>query len=176
MEKCLYGIVLMGALVFGSVCLPAGGDAEVNVNIGINAPPVVAFPAPPAVLLIPGTYAYFIPDAAVDIFFYHGHWYRPYEGYWFRSANYNGPWGHIVTTKVPKVVLQLPPDFRRVPPGHQRIPYGQLKKNWKTWEREKYWDKHEGKEMHKEEKGRYKEEKREHGEGKGKGKKKHKDD
>jgi hypothetical protein len=174
MRKRAYGIVLMGAMVFGLLCVPAGGDAEVNVNIGINVPPVVAFPGPPAVLLIPGTYAYFVPDVEVDIFFYHGYWYRPHKGYWFRSANYNGPWGHIVTTSVPRVVVQVPPDFRRVPPGHQRIPYGQLKKNWSKWEKEKYWDKHDGKGMHKDEKGGYKEDKGEHGEGKGKGKGKHK--
>ena len=176
MEKRVYAMVLAGAIVFGSLCVPAGGNAEVNVNIGINAPPVVAFPGPPAVVLIAGTYAYFVPDVDVDVFFYHGYWYRPHKGSWFRSANYSGPWGHIVTTSVPRVVLHVPPDFRRVPPGHQRIPYGQLKKNWSKWEKEKYWDTHGGKEGHKEEKERFKEEKREHGEGKSKEKGKHKGD
>jgi hypothetical protein len=39
-------------------------------------------------------------------------------------------------------------------------PPGQLKKNWRTWEKEKHWDKHEsryeGKERHATEKGEHK--------------------
>ncbi|MGC1455777.1 MAG: hypothetical protein WA946_11385, partial [Nitrospirota bacterium] len=40
-----------------------------------------------------------------------------------------------------RVLINLPPGYRNVPPGHERIPYGQLRKNWKTWERDKHWDK-----------------------------------
>jgi hypothetical protein len=36
----------------------------------------------------------------------------------------------------------LPQDYRhRLSPGYQRIRHGDVKKNWKKWEREKYWDK-----------------------------------
>jgi len=41
---------------------------------------------------------------------------------------------------VPRVLIDLPPGFRNIPPGHQRIPHGQLQSNWRTWEREKHWD------------------------------------
>jgi len=75
----------------------------------------------------------------------------------------------IVPERVPAVLLRLPPDYRHVPPGHQRIAHGQLKKNWRTWEKEKHWDKyesrHEGKERHEVEKGEHKP-----GGGSGKGK------
>lgn len=164
MKRRTLGIIFTGTMLLVLTGYSARGIAEVNINIGINTPPpAVVFPAPPAVVVIPRTYVYFVPDVAEDIFFYQGYWYRPYKGYWYRSGDYKGPWVHIVTARVPGVLLHLPPDFRHVPPGHERIPYGQLKKNWRTWEKEKYWDKYEEKE-------RYKEERREHREGKGRGK------
>jgi len=140
------------------MCHATPGSADVDVNIGINIPPVVVA-APPAVVVIPGTYAYFVPDVSADIFFYHGYWYRPYQGRWFRAGSYNGPWGYIAPARVPGVLVHLPRDYHHIPPGHDRIPYGQLKKNWGKWEREKYWDKHSNKERHKEDKWGYKESK-----------------
>ena len=140
---------------------PGKGYTEVNVTVGVNLPPVV-IPGPPEVVFIPGTYVYYIPDINADIFFYHGWWYRPYEGRWYRARIYNGPWGFVAPGRVPHVMLTLSPDFRHVSPGHGRIPYGQLKKSWRTWERERYWDKREEKEFRREEKEHYKEEKREH--------------
>jgi hypothetical protein len=168
----LFFVALFFAVFF---MLPQSGFAGVNVNVGINVPlPAYVFPAPPAVVFIPGTYVYTVPDVDIDIVFNQGYWYRPYRDYWYRSASYNGPWSHIENKKVPGVLFKLPPDFRRVPPGHQRIPYGQLKKNWKSWEKEKYWDKpkhmKEGKQQHKEAKhAHFKEEKSGHKKG-GKGK------
>jgi hypothetical protein len=127
-----------------SVLMADTGFSEVNVNIGVNIPlPGFVFPGPPAVVLIPGTYVYAVPDVDVDIVFFQGYWYRPHRDYWYRSASYNGPWGVIAHKRVPAAIIGLPPGYRHVPPGHQRIPYGHLKKNWKTWERQRYWDAHE---------------------------------
>jgi hypothetical protein len=129
--------------------------AEVNVNVGIGVTlPAVVIPSPPDVILVPGTYAYFVPDIDTDIFFYHGYWYRPYKKYWYRSSHYNGPWTYIVNDRVPLVLSEIPPDFRHIPPGQTRIPYGQLKKNWKQWEKEKHWDKHKSKAIGKGGKGK----------------------
>ncbi len=51
------------------------------------------------------------------------------------------------------------------PPGHERIPYAQLKKNWRGWERNHYWDRHEmhheAKDFRKAEKEHRKDEKKE---------------
>jgi hypothetical protein len=114
--------------------------AEVNVNIGIGLPPVV-IPAPPPVVLVPSTYVYFVPDVSVDIFFYHGYWYRPHHGHYYRATSYNGPWVTLAPHAVPRSIKYVPADFRRVPPGHQRIHHRELMKNWETWEKEKHWDK-----------------------------------
>lgn len=131
-------------------------------------PPLI-IPKPPEVVVVPNTYVYFPPAVDVDIFFFQGYWYRPHEGRWYRTTNYKGSWSYIENHRVPASVLNLPPRFRDVPPGHERIPYGQMKKNWKTWEREKHWDKHkkhEAKERHKSEHKEFKEQKNK---GKGKG-------
>ena len=155
--------IKIAALVLCAVALcillgPSISAAEVNVNIGVFAPPpVYRAPAPPPVIVIPGTYVYRVPDIEVEILFYHGYWYRPYEGRWYRGSSYNGPWAYIAPPRVPRVIVELPPDYRRIPPGHTRIPYGQLKKNWRGWERDRYWENdrewREGRREHGEERG-----------------------
>jgi len=115
--------------------------ADVNVNIGVFAPPPpLVIESPPPMAVVVGTpYVYYAPDVPVGLFFYSGHWYRPHEGHWFRARSYRGPWSHIHPGSVPVVLVKLPPDYRKMPPGHQRIPYGQMKKNWKAWERDRHW-------------------------------------
>ena len=117
--------------------------AEVNVSVGINVPvpPPLFIPAPPELVIIPGTYAYYPPGVDVDIVFYHGYWYRPYDNYWYRATSYNGPWHYVVRERVPQYIFNLPPDYRRVYHDNPRIPYGHVHKNWNKWERDKYWDK-----------------------------------
>jgi hypothetical protein len=165
MKRVMFAAVIAAMMIL-FLADPGKAYAEVNVTVGVNLPPVV-IPGPPEVVFIPGTYVYYIPDINVDIFFYHGWWYRPYEGRWYRARVYNGPWGFVAPGRVPHVMLTVPPDFRRVPPGHERIPYGQLKKSWRTWERERYWDKRAEKEHYKEDKRehkeRHKEERKKHG-------------
>jgi hypothetical protein len=133
--------LFLGALIVALTVLPAHSKTEVNVNIGIVAPPAYVVPAPPPVVVIPRTYVYYVPDIEVDILFYQGYWYRPYEGHWYRGRGYNGPWAYLAPAKVPQVLVQLPPYYRSVPPGHQRIPYGQFKKDWQKWGRDKHWNK-----------------------------------
>jgi len=136
------GMLLLGTLLLVFTVLSAQGKAEVQVNVGIFAPPpAYVVQAPPPVFVVPGTYVYYAPDLPVQILFYHGHWYRPFEGRWYRSNSYNGPWGYLAPAHVPHAIVQLPPHYHKIPPGHQKIPYGQLKKNWSKWEKEKHWHK-----------------------------------
>jgi len=153
MMKSIARLVFAGALLMSlGLTYPCRVNAGLNVNINIGPPPVYVIPAPPEVVVIPRTYVYYVPNIEVDIIFYHGYWYRPHKEYWYRSRGYNGPWVYIVREKIPVVILNLPPDYRHIPPGHTRIPYGQLKKEWKNWEKGKYWDKddHHKKEWEKE--------------------------
>ncbi len=132
-EKLLVaGVILMALLGFSS-----RGIARVNINIEV--PPLV-ISAPPAVVVIPGTYVYFSPDVEADLFFYDGYWYRPYEGNWYRSVDYNGPWVYIAYTAAPYPVIHLPTDFRAEAVYAPRIPYRELRGNWRAWHRDKHWD------------------------------------
>jgi hypothetical protein len=141
MKKDDCGLLVLGTLlaalfVIGTVTQAA---ARVDVNVNIGLPPPYMIPAPPPVVVIPGTYVYAIPDVEVEILFYHGYWYRPYEGRWHRARSYNGPWVYCVPSSVPRALMELPPGHYRVPPGYHHIPYGQVKKNWGKWEREQHW-------------------------------------
>ncbi len=170
MRKQSIKIILIGTVLAVCMGLADAGLAEVNVNIGIGVPPVV-IAAPPAVVLIPSTYVYFVPDVEVDIFFYHGYWYRPHHGHYYRATSYDGPWVILAPKAVPKAIMYVPADFHRVPPGHQRIQHAELMNHWESWEKEKHWDKqtsaHQSKGGNGGEKGDHK-----HGKGGGKGKNK----
>lgn len=117
-----------------SAFLPAGSAAFSTEPL-----PTVIITRTPKVVVIPGTrYVYFLPDYDEAILFYHGFWYRPYSGGWFRSKGYNGPWKPV--QKVPGQVLNLPPDFRGIGQAGERIPYRALKKHWRQWEKSGYWE------------------------------------
>jgi hypothetical protein len=134
-------LLISGALLLGIIGFSAPGFAGVNFNIGINLPlPALVVPAQPPVVLIPGTYAYYVPNVDVDILFYHGGWYRPYDGRWYRGRSFNGPWVYLAPARVPHVLMDLPPHYRERYRRDRRIPYGQLTRNWRRWERERYWD------------------------------------
>ncbi len=129
---------------------PATSNAEVNISINL---PGLFIPAPPPMVVIPGTYVYYPPDVSVDIFFYQGYWYRPYEGRWFTASGYNGPWRAVGPRYVPRALISVPPDYRRIPLEHERMPHDMVRRNWRAWEKERHWDKPRG----------------EHGEGRGHG-------
>jgi hypothetical protein len=149
-KETLVALSAVCIMVLIGMGYPSRTPAEVSINVGINLPPPPPFaiPAPPPMFVIPGTYIYFAPEVEADIFFYQGYWYRPNQGHWYRSGSYNGKWVYIAPKRVPRVFLSLPPDFRRLPPGYRHIPYGDVKKNWKRWEKDKYWERHGGREWH----------------------------
>lgn len=141
--------------------LPLRAGAEVNVSITIPLPGLV-ISTPPALFVIPGTYVYYPPDLDVEIFFYRGYWYRPYQGTWYRGTGYNGPWRSIGSRRLPRAFTNMPQSYRTMPPRHDRMPYNTVRKNWSSWEKERYWDndRHD-----KHDRGKH----RESGKGKGKG-------
>jgi len=133
-------IVALVAVLFCS-CLLFAAAGPVGAEVRIRLPlPRLFLPLPPPLVLIPGTYAYVAPDVDADIVFYQGAWYRPHGGLWYIANGYNGPWQTLSVERVPRVLIGLPPNFRRVPPGHERMPYEHVNKNWKTWEHERHWD------------------------------------
>ena len=132
-------------LAAGALLLVLGGsavrtEAGVSVNIGVNLP-AYRFSAPPEVVVIPGTYVYMVPGIDVDVLFFQGYWWRPYEGHWYRSRDYKGSWRYVEPRRIPHGLRALPQDYRhRLSPEYERIPHRDVQRNWKKWEREKYWD------------------------------------
>jgi len=146
MKKILLRAVFLALMVLMPVSVMAEVDVQVNVNIPL--PPPIVFPAPPEVVVIPETYVYAVPDVDVDIFFYSGWWWRPWDGRWYRSRHYDRGWVYY---------RQVPSFFRAIPPGwrhdyrdrrwrgyeweHRRIPHRDAEKNWRGWQKDRYWEK-----------------------------------
>lgn len=143
MKKILLGTILLGLVLVS----PIPAMARVDVGINISLPPIV-FAGPPEVVVIPETDVYAAPDIDVDIFFYHGWWWRPWEGRWYRSLNYDSGWAYY--PRVPSFYGRIPPGWRNDYRGHrwqghpwnyQRIPNQQVQRNWRNWEQSRHWEK-----------------------------------
>ena len=147
MIKHLMKIAFLSLLALAPVSAVA--DVDVRVNINIPLPPPIIFPAPPEVIVIPETYVYTVPDVDVDIFFFEGWWWRPWQGRWYRSRYHDRGWGYYQ--------YGVPAFYSRVPPGwrayykdrrwkgyrweYRRIPYGYAERNWDDWQKTRHWEK-----------------------------------
>ncbi len=128
--------------VFG-LFFPVTSNAGVDVNINVPLPGLV-MAGQPDMAVIPGTYAYYAPGVEANLFFYNGYWYRPYQGRWYVSLQYNGPWGYVAIGNVPHVLINLPPYYRQISSGYGCMPYGMVMRNWRAWQNERYWDNYSG--------------------------------
>jgi len=143
--KSPFLLALLGVL---AVAIPIPTMAGVDVHVNISLPPRIAFAAPPQVIVIPETYVYVVPDLDVDIFFYNGWWWRPWEGHWYRSRYYHSGWAYYKS--VPSFYGRIPSTWRNEyrdhrwrghPWNYQRIPVKQVQRNWHTWEKGRHWEK-----------------------------------
>ena len=146
MKKLVLGTILLALVSF----LPVTAIAEVNVSIGIGfpLPPVIVFPAPPQVIVLPdASDVYVAPFVEVDLFFWNGWWWRPWEGRWYRSRYYDRGWGYY--SSVPRFYYDVDPHWRGYyrernwyghPWNYQPIPHQRLQKNWKSWRDNRHWE------------------------------------
>lgn len=144
MKNLILGMLLL-AVVF---IFPVPTMAWVNVGVNISLPPLIVFEAPPEMIVIPETYVYVVPDVDVDIFFYNGWWWRPWDGRWYRSRDYNSGWRHY--RKVPSFYRQVPSEWRNDYREHhwrghqwnyQRIPHKRVQGKWSYWKETNHWEK-----------------------------------
>ena len=144
MKKSHVRTMLLGLVLLFSVPAMAGVDVGVNISL----PPLIVFSAPPAMVVIPETYVYVVPDSDVEIFFYDGWWWRPWEGRWYRSRHYDSGWGYY--QRVPSFYRSVPSGWRNDyrdhrwggrPWNYQPIPHQQVERNWNTWKKDKHWEK-----------------------------------
>ena len=132
----------------------ANADAtdQGNINVPVAPPPVPGFGqisqqgvAAPDVVVVPSgeTYVYMVPNAT-GVYFYGGYWYRFYEGYWFRSQNSGGNWGMVDLAVVPRVVVNVPPEYPRyLPTAYYKIHYNDLRQHWPEWDYNHEWHNHD---------------------------------
>jgi hypothetical protein len=148
MKKLLFGTLLLALVIAGPISSVMAAGGRMDVGVSVPLPPPLMFPAPPQLVVIPETYVYAVPDVDVDIFFYGGWWWRPWEGRWYRSQRYDSGWGHYRGT--PSFYGHVPSGWRNDYKqgrwkGHQwdrrKVPHQQAQKNWKGWERDKHWEK-----------------------------------
>jgi len=146
-KKIFFGTVLLALIIAVPISTMAQGS-RVDIGVRIPLPPVIMFRGPPQLVVLPETDVYAVPDVDVDIFFYGGWWWRPWEGRWYRSQNYDSGWSHYQGT---------PSFHQRVPSGwrndyrqgrwkgnqwnQQRVPHQQVQQNWQGWERDRHWEK-----------------------------------
>lgn len=147
MNKLFFEKILL-TLIF---VLPTSASAmggRVDVGVSIPLPPGIVFSSPPEMVVIPETYVYVVPDVDVDIFFYGGWWWRPWDGRWYRSQSYNSGWAYYQS--VPTFYREIPSGWRNDyrqrrwgghPWNYQRIPHQQVQQNWSGWEKNKHWEK-----------------------------------
>ena len=144
MKKLFFGAMFLALII--AVPIPTMARVGVNVNIGL--PPPIGFSAPPALIVLPKTYVYVVPDTDVDIFFYNGWWWRLWEGRWYRSRHYDSSWAYY--RSVPSFYSGIPSGWRNDYRDHrwegrqwdyQPISHEQVQRNWSTWEKTRHWEK-----------------------------------
>jgi hypothetical protein len=116
--------LLLALLLTGTVFVPLAAQAGVNVdvNIGLPAPPPIVVASPPRVVVVPGSPVYYAPDANVNLFVYGGRYYTFHQGAWFVGPKHSGPWTFVAVERVPAPVVAVPVKYYRVAPGHGVAP------------------------------------------------------
>ena len=146
MKAALVVLALALTLLTGCAVAPVAPDEGYGDAYG--SPPPIAFQTPPEVVVMPDAEdVYVVPDVAVDLFFWNGFWWRPWEGRWYRSPYYDRGWAYY--NNVPGFYFDVDPHWRtyyreRNWYGHRwnydRIPYNQLHNNWKGWHDNRHWE------------------------------------
>ncbi len=104
-------------------------------------PPRVVITSEPELIVIPGTYVYYVKADDNDIFFYQGFWWRQWSNEWYRSGSYSGPWHRVHPRRVPHGITRIPPRWRETREDNVRVRWHDVRKNWREWERNKHWEK-----------------------------------
>ncbi len=140
MKKILL-IVAALAMVMG---IAGEGMAGVNVNVGIDLPPLQFRTAPDVVVVPSGDADIYMVPGTPGLYFYGGYWYRVNEDRWFRSRAYNGRWVYVRPEIVPGVVVDISPEYSLyLPPDYMRIRFGDFRRHWRSWDRDRHWNRYD---------------------------------
>ena len=75
--------------------------------------PNLGFYDQPNMIRIPGRGVYYVGDSDYDVYRAGNYWYLNYNGDWYRSSSYRGPWGFVGYRSVPREVYTVPAQYRR---------------------------------------------------------------
>ena len=76
--------------------------------------PNLGFYDMPNMIRVPGRGGlYYVQDSDHDVYRYGNYWYFNYNGDWYRSSSYRGPWIFVGYRSVPRDVYSVPTQYRR---------------------------------------------------------------
>src|SRR2546426_2420067 len=104
------------ALALSSSTSSAFARTSVSVDLRFGdryRGPDVVFYDEPHVVVVPGTRVYYVPDYDYDIYRCDRFWYYNYDGGWYRSRSYRGPWIYVGYRSVPRQIGYVPHRYRR---------------------------------------------------------------
>jgi hypothetical protein len=117
MKTSLLGTMLL-VLMF---VVPMPTTAGVSVGVEVALPPPIVVETPPDMVPLPDAAGVYVaPQVGVDLFFWNGWWWRPWEGHWYRSHYYDRGWGY----------------YRRGVPGF----YSHVHPGWRGYYRSRNWN------------------------------------
>lgn len=102
MKRVLF---LLFPLYLAAVPGSQASNVDVGININIGAPAVV-IASPPEFLLIPSLGLHVSIGAPYDLFYLNGYYYQFNKNRWYRSHNYQGPWGYVDRGSLPKRIFK----------------------------------------------------------------------
>lgn len=95
---------------------PKASATDVSVNLRVGDPyrgPRLVFRDEPDVVVVPGSRVYYVRDHDYDLYRYGSYWYYNYDGGWYRSRRYNGPFVYVGSRSVPRAVAYVPVKYRK---------------------------------------------------------------
>ena len=128
-------LVLTGCVISPGVRRPRPAPVYTRQPVKVVGPPVISVGVNPMMVVIPGTYVYWL-DGQDDVFFYGGTWWRRWGGNWYRAGDYSGRWTRVEARHVPRSVMHLPNDWRRRHREAPRVHWRDTRTHWRSWERD----------------------------------------
>jgi len=102
------------------------GDRYRGADLGFNGEP--------AVYPVRGrSGVYYIRDTNNDVYRFGNSWYMNYNGDWYRSSSYRGPWIFVGYRSVPRDVYTVPLQYRRTWRNYRDRHYA-----WREYNRDRY--------------------------------------
>ena len=164
LKRLLFAVMFLPSVMI--VSLPAIAQVGIDVDAGspvtseyldapsftseqLEAPPVTSeYLEAPDVIPLPETdNVYVVPDLDIDVFFWNGWWWRPWQGGWYRSRYYSRGWGHY--GGIPTFYYDVDPGWRGYyrdrnwygnPWHYERIHHRHLHQNWQQWHDDQHWE------------------------------------